>query len=157
MLCKVYCLGAVYLTKTSAILGKALKLLLDYLRTFPCKRSSIMNFKAAIVGSGSSNTGSTRSGGSGSSTAPDGNSFSSSTTGLSDNSHQLIIHKLNGRNYLEWAQSVRLVIDGKGKLGYLNGEVKAPASIDSKYKHWRSENFLVTAWLVNSMEPVIDK
>ncbi|KAH9698541.1 protein kinase domain-containing protein [Citrus sinensis] len=41
---------------------------------------------------------------------------------LFENSLQITIHKLNGKNYFEWSQSVRLVIDGKGKLGYLNGE-----------------------------------
>ncbi|KAG6503627.1 hypothetical protein ZIOFF_035944 [Zingiber officinale] len=34
---------------------------------------------------------------------------------------QITLHKLNGKNYLEWSQTVRLAIDGKGKLGYLNG------------------------------------
>lgn len=43
------------------------------------------------------------------------------------------------------------------KLGYLNGEVKAPSSTDAKYKKWRSENSMVTAWLINSMEPTIGK
>lgn len=41
-----------------------------------------------------------------------------------NNSLQLTDHKLNGRNYLEWAQTVKLVIDGKGKLGHLTGEIK---------------------------------
>ena len=35
---------------------------------------------------------------------------------------QLTVHKLNGKNYLEWAQCVKLVIDGKGKLGHLTSE-----------------------------------
>ncbi|XP_073138299.1 uncharacterized protein [Henckelia pumila] len=89
---------------------------------------------------------------------------SSSDTGVtqshvtpSDSSPQITIHKLNGKNYLEWAQLVRLVIDGKDKLGFVNGEVKAPAATDPKYKLWRSENSLVTAWLINSMEPAIGK
>ena len=35
----------------------------------------------------------------------------------SDNStFQFTVEKLNGKNFLEWAQSVKLVIDGKGKL-----------------------------------------
>lgn len=52
---------------------------------------------------------------------------------------------------------MRLVIDGKGKLGYLNGEIQPPASTDPKYKQWRSENSLVTAWLINFMDPPIGK
>ncbi|EXB25087.1 hypothetical protein L484_005910 [Morus notabilis] len=43
---------------------------------------------------------------------------------LPDHSLQITIHKLNGKNYVEWSQFVKLVIDGKGKLGYLTGEIK---------------------------------
>ncbi|RDX65237.1 hypothetical protein CR513_56119, partial [Mucuna pruriens] len=75
----------------------------------------------------------------------------------SDHSLQITIHKLNGKNYLEWSTSVQLVIDGKGKFGYLNGDVQAPDSGDLKYRQWRSENSIVTAWLINSMDPVIGK
>ncbi|KAL3513667.1 hypothetical protein ACH5RR_026384 [Cinchona calisaya] len=41
-------------------------------------------------------------------------------------SFQLTSHKLDGRNYLEWAQSIKLAIDGRGKLGHPSGEVKKP-------------------------------
>ena len=72
-------------------------------------------------------------------------------------SFQLTSHKLNGRNYLEWAQSVKLAIDGRGKLGHLTGETTRPAGEDRNMAVWRSENSLVTAWLINSMEPAIGK
>ncbi|RVW40782.1 hypothetical protein CK203_080710 [Vitis vinifera] len=39
----------------------------------------------------------------------------------------------------EWAQSMKLVIDGKGKIGYLTGEVTKPAERDPKFKPWRRE------------------
>ena len=60
------------------------------------------------------------------------------STASASNAFQLTVHKLNGKNYLEWAQSVKLVIDGKGKLGYLTGETKQPAETDPTYKTWRS-------------------
>ena len=34
----------------------------------------------------------------------------------------LTVKKLNGKNYREWAQAIKLVIDGKGKLGFLTNE-----------------------------------
>ncbi|KAH0641070.1 hypothetical protein KY290_036685 [Solanum tuberosum] len=68
---------------------------------------------------------------------------------------QLTSHRLNGKNYLEWAQSVKLAIDGRGKLGHLTGETKKPGVGDPKMNSWRSENSLVIAWLINSMEPAI--
>ncbi|XP_040940733.1 uncharacterized protein [Gossypium hirsutum] len=72
-------------------------------------------------------------------------------------SFQLTSHKLNGKNYLEWPQSVKLTIDGRGKLGHLNGEVEQPQVGDPKMSKWRSENSMVIVWLINSMEASIGK
>lgn len=67
------------------------------------------------------------------------------------------IPKMNGKNYNEWAQTVRLVLDSKGKLGFLTGAVAEPTSGDPRYKQWKSENSLIIAWLVSSMETGIGK
>lgn len=40
------------------------------------------------------------------------------------NYSQITINRLNGKNYLEWAQSVRLVFYGKGRLACLISEIK---------------------------------
>lgn len=74
-------------------------------------------------------------------------------------SHSLQItqHKLNGGNFLEWSQSVLMVIQGKGRLEYLTGEAKAPEKGSAGYKTWASENSMAKAWLVNSMEPRIGR
>ena len=50
---------------------------------------------------------------------------------------------------------MKLVADERGKLGYLTGEMKKPAKGDPTFRTWRSENSLITAWLLNSMEPFI--
>ncbi|KAG6479487.1 hypothetical protein ZIOFF_062953 [Zingiber officinale] len=68
------------------------------------------------------------------------NIFPTNIAGFESSSIQLTIHKLNGKNYLEWAQSIKLVIDKKGHLGYLMGEVAAPDKDDPKWKSWKSEN-----------------
>ena len=70
---------------------------------------------------------------------------------------QLTGHKLNGKNYLEWAQSIKLVVDGKGRLGYITGETKEPEKTDPTWKTWKSENSLVMSWLINSMEVSIGR
>ncbi|XP_016549772.2 uncharacterized protein LOC107849725 [Capsicum annuum] len=59
------------------------------------------------------------------------------------------------KNYLEWAQSVRLAIDGRRKLRHLIGETKKPEVGDLKMNTWRSENLLLIVWLINSMEPFV--
>lgn len=66
---------------------------------------------------------------------------------------QLTVQKFNGKNYLEWAQSMKPVIDGKGRLGYLKEAMKS----DPTWRTWKSENSLITAWLINSMEAPIGK
>jgi hypothetical protein len=75
----------------------------------------------------------------------------------SKSSLKIDIPKMNGNNYNEWAQTVRLVLDGKGKLGFLTGAVAEPAEGDPLYKQWKSENSLIIAWLVSTMETGLGK
>lgn len=75
---------------------------------------------------------------------------------MENSSFPLTVEKLDGKNYREWAQSIKLIIDGKGRLGYLTGETKMPTDA-ALLQRWRSENSMVTAWLVNSMKPSIGK
>ncbi|RVW49858.1 Retrovirus-related Pol polyprotein from transposon RE1 [Vitis vinifera] len=79
--------------------------------------------------------------------------------GAFDNSPlHLTIEKLNGKNYREWAQAIKLVIDGKGKLGFLTGETRRPPPTDvAASQKWRSENSFITSCLINSMKPSIGK
>ena len=64
-------------------------------------------------------------------------------------------HKLNGKNYLQWSQSVKLVICGRGKLGFLIGETSAPNKTDLTYLSWVADNSIVMVWLINLMESKI--
>ena len=50
-----------------------------------------------------------------------------------------------------------MAIDGRGKLGYLIGEESCPEATDPSFRKWRSENSLITAWLLNSMVGHIQK
>ncbi|KAG8496666.1 hypothetical protein CXB51_007795 [Gossypium anomalum] len=70
---------------------------------------------------------------------------------------QLTSHKLNGKNYLELLQSVKLAIDGRDKLSHLIEEVKQPQVDDPKMSKWRSENSMIIVWLINSMEAFVAK
>ena len=79
--------------------------------------------------------------------------------GAFDNSPlHLTVEKLNGKNYREWAQAIKLVIDQKGKLGFLTGETRRlpPTDVVASQK-WRSENSFITSCLINSMKPSIGK
>ena len=39
-------------------------------------------------------------------------------------------HKLNGQNYTQWARSVRIFLQGKGKEEYITGDAKQPEKDD---------------------------
>lgn len=45
-----------------------------------------------------------------------------------------------------------MYIGGKGKIGYLIRDKKAPPKEDPTYATWDAENTMVMAWLVNSMD-----
>ncbi|CAJ2662733.1 unnamed protein product [Trifolium pratense] len=81
-------------------------------------------------------------------------------TGFKDkegSSLKVDIPKMNGNNYNQWAQTVRLVLDGKGRLGFLTGAFAEPAQGDPLHQQWKSENSMIIAWLVSTMEPGIGK
>ncbi|XP_074356022.1 uncharacterized protein LOC141695694 [Apium graveolens] len=70
---------------------------------------------------------------------------------------QITIHKLNSQNFLQWSRSVTLYLRGRGLFGYLNGDTLVPEKTDSSFAKWDSENSLIMAWLINSMEMDIGK
>ncbi|PIN18143.1 hypothetical protein CDL12_09191 [Handroanthus impetiginosus] len=65
-------------------------------------------------------------------------------------------HKLNGNNYVQWSQSVKMFICGRGKDEYLTNEIVPPKPDDPKYRTWKIQNNLVMSWLVNSMTNEIE-
>ena len=52
-------------------------------------------------------------------------------------------HKLNGQNFLQWSQSVRMFICGRGKEDYLTGEIPIPKKDDPGHKKWKAENLQI--------------
>ncbi|GAV57756.1 UBN2_3 domain-containing protein, partial [Cephalotus follicularis] len=54
--------------------------------------------------------------------------------------------------FLQWSQSVLLVIRGRGKIRYITREVQQPDVNVPAYENWELNNSIVMAWLINSME-----
>ena len=52
-------------------------------------------------------------------------------------------HKLNGLNYLQWSQSVKMFVCGRGKEDYLTGDAAPLTKEDPKFKVWKSESNMV--------------
>ena len=70
----------------------------------------------------------------------------------------LAIEKLNGKNCKEWAQAIKLIIDGKRKLGLLTDETRRPPPTDvATSLKWWSKNSFITSCLINSMKLAIGK
>ena len=79
------------------------------------------------------------------------------TTSLSSNDLPMLqsSYRLDGNNYLQWAQLVRATLKGRKKLSHLEGN--SPAKTDSKYEDWDNEDSLIMTWLWNSMTPEISR
>ncbi|KAA8545242.1 hypothetical protein F0562_020026 [Nyssa sinensis] len=63
----------------------------------------------------------------------------------------MMLHKLDGMNYLAWSEFVRLYITGKGKLGYLTGNKPQPEATDPTFTNWVEENAMLMTWFLQTM------
>ena len=63
------------------------------------------------------------------------------------------IAKLNGSNYLLWAQAFRIFIGAQNKLAHLLQAL--PANTDPTYMTWLTRDYSVMIWLLNSLEKKI--
>lgn len=66
-------------------------------------------------------------------------------------------HKLNGNNFLQWSQSVKLFIRGRGKFDYLTGTNARPTEEDEGSERWEAENSMIMSWLINSMDSSVGR
>ncbi|KAI4334755.1 hypothetical protein L6164_013467 [Bauhinia variegata] len=83
---------------------------------------------------------------------------SSITTHLDGSSMIIVTEKLNGVNYREWSQAIKLAVDGRGKMGFLTGaHVALDDSESPTFHQWYTENLMVSSWLINAMAPEIKR
>ncbi|CAN1836103.1 hypothetical protein LINPERHAP1_LOCUS34642 [Linum perenne] len=64
----------------------------------------------------------------------------------------LVLHKLDGKNYLQWSQSIQMHVAGRGKIGYLTGTAEKPSESEASYQTWYENDNLVRSWLITSMQ-----
>jgi len=64
-------------------------------------------------------------------------------------------YRLDGHNYLPWAQLVRTTLKGRKKLNHIEGE--PPAQIDPNYEAWDDADSLIMTWLWHSMTQEISR
>ncbi|KAL0393287.1 UNVERIFIED_CONTAM: hypothetical protein Sradi_2551500 [Sesamum radiatum] len=61
----------------------------------------------------------------------------------------LVSNPLNGRNFLSWSRSIKIVLGAKMKLGLINGKIPKPAEDDEELEQWIRADCMVTSWLLN--------
>lgn len=68
----------------------------------------------------------------------------------------MAIRKFNGKNYIQWSQSIRMFITGKTKREHLTEvEAKLEESDATAFTKWDNEDNQVRFWLISTMEPDI--
>ncbi|KAK5784137.1 hypothetical protein PVK06_038657 [Gossypium arboreum] len=83
--------------------------------------------------------------------------FSSSDAPSDSSGLTITYHRLNGNNFLEWSQSVKIFLLGRERLDYVTGEIKKPAVTDAGFAKWMRDNGQVMTWLLHSMTPSISR
>lgn len=61
----------------------------------------------------------------------------------------IVAHTLDGTNYNSWSIAMRISLDAKNKLGFVDGSLARPAIDDRLYKIWSRCNSMVKSWLLN--------
>jgi hypothetical protein len=67
----------------------------------------------------------------------------------------LISKPLEGHNYGQWTQSMRIALSAKNKLGFNDGTIKSLACTDAKFVIWQICNDMVLLWILQSLNPDI--
>ena len=64
----------------------------------------------------------------------------------------LVIQPLTEENYNTWSRAILISLDAKTKLGFIDGSIPKPQSVDHPYyRAWCKCNSTVLAWLFNSV------
>ncbi|KAL0451792.1 UNVERIFIED_CONTAM: hypothetical protein Slati_1157300 [Sesamum latifolium] len=63
----------------------------------------------------------------------------------------MISAPFNGTNWLTWSRSVRIALEGKDKLGFIDGSYMIPHDGSVDLKQWRITDSLVRTWILSTM------
>ncbi|KAL0349508.1 UNVERIFIED_CONTAM: hypothetical protein Sradi_4100000 [Sesamum radiatum] len=63
----------------------------------------------------------------------------------------MISAPLNGNNWLSWSRSVRIALEGRDKLGYIDRTCVRPADDSANLRQWRITDTMVRTWILNTL------
>ena len=68
----------------------------------------------------------------------------------------LVTQPLTEDNYPNWARAMRMALDAKSKLGFVDGSITASMAITPLEKiAWSKNNSMISSWILNSVSPHI--
>lgn len=59
---------------------------------------------------------------------------------------------LNGSNYLTWVKAMRIGLNSRSKLGFIDGTIKRPSEGEPNEEEWGLVDSMIVAWIFNTME-----
>src|ERR1044072_1380617 len=62
---------------------------------------------------------------------------------------------LDGRNYYEWARSMRMALSTKNKAQFIDGSIVKPDNFDPIFPIWERFNNLILSWIQHVVTPSI--
>ena len=65
----------------------------------------------------------------------------------------LVSHPLTEENYNSWSRAMRMALNGKRKLGFVDGSIPHPSddATPDQIANWQCVNDVVSSWLLNSI------
>ncbi|KAL0446294.1 UNVERIFIED_CONTAM: Retrovirus-related Pol polyprotein from transposon RE1 [Sesamum latifolium] len=63
----------------------------------------------------------------------------------------MISAPFNGNNWLTWSRSVRIALEGKDRLGFIDGSCGKPVEGSIELKLWKITDSLVRTWILSTM------
>ncbi|XP_056864263.1 uncharacterized protein LOC108807849 [Raphanus sativus] len=67
----------------------------------------------------------------------------------------LISIKLDGSNFDDWEAAMKIALDSKNKIGFVDGSLPRPLDSDLNFRIWSRCNSLVKSWILNSVSTQI--
>ena len=67
----------------------------------------------------------------------------------------LISIKLDGSHFDDWEAAMKIALDAKNKIGFVDGSILRPLESDLNFRVWSRCNSLVKSWILNSVSTQI--
>ncbi|KAL0322464.1 UNVERIFIED_CONTAM: hypothetical protein Sangu_1865700 [Sesamum angustifolium] len=81
-----------------------------------------------------------------------GNDVASARINALEYSRMIMISSpLNGNNWLSWSRSVRIALEARDKLGFIDGTCVRPADGAADLRQWRIADSTVRTWILNKI------